>query len=1163
MKKTLRVLTSVFVFLALLVPAGFNSVNAATGDTKEIQLLATSDIHNHFYPYEYATDSAYNKGSLAKVASVVKEARTANPNTILIDNGDTIQDNSSSLFLNDDVLPMIAGMNQIGYDTWTAGNHEFNYGVPLLEKAVSTFAGQFLLANVYKGEAVEANRLPGAQAYTIVEKDGVKVAIIGVVTPHITKWDSANLEGYTVTDPEVEVAAAAAKIRANNEADVVVVSFHASLGGEYEGLTDSAAKIAENVSGIDAIICGHEHSLINTVVNGVPILEPSRYGDYVSKITFKVTETATGYTVANRGEDITTDNIAVASYEADPAFLTALQPYHDKAVTDSRTVIGELKDGPLVPAAEINGITQAQLQDTPLIDLILKVQMEAVETAVAIPETAHHVSGAALFTSDSNVQAGAFKKSDASNVYKFDNTLVSLKVNGAQLKAYMEWSANYFNQFQPGDLTISFNSNVRMYNYDMFGGVDYKIDISKPSGERVQNIVYSDTKTAIADTDEIYLTVNNYRANTQLMNGILGADYEVVYDSTNENIAAVRDMVGLYVQNAPDQTIYPEVDNNWELTGYNWNKSEHDLVAKLVNKGDISIPVSADGRTPNVRSITMNDVQAEVTVVDLLSVNDIHGAATESGKNIGVAKFAGEVKRLQAANPNTVFLGSGDLFQGSALSNLTKGKVMNEVFKELNMQYSAVGNHEFDWGINEISNFQTDGGFEFLAANVVNKANPETAPSWAKPYTILEIDGKKIGLIGLITPTTAYQTVPENVKDIEFLDVATTAKKWETYLRDTEGVDTVIAVAHISSAQDANGVVTGEAAELATAVPGLDAIFSGHSHQVVNGTVNGVPIVQGYYNGRAISKVKVVYDKTGEQFAVLTEVDELYKRVADLPIDADTAAIVEKYTTELEPILGEVIGEATVAYPHERDKPVTEMGQLTSKMMTEITGTDIAIINGGGIRAGLDAGEVTMGDMYTLFPFDNTVVTLELKGSDLKRVIEHGIAPETFRPGQFYGINVWYSDGSTSLAADAQSYLTNGVEITSMRLLDGTKIDMDTYYTVTTLDFTFEGGDMYDFSGAQNVVNTGLPLRDKLVEHIKSVGTLDYTYYENLILGVDPTIDTPDETTSVPGETTTGTNGDGTLVETGQTPEVTLALGLTVAIISSGLVLKGRKSRRV
>ena len=1152
MKKMRQIALNIVVLVSMLLAPMANVVMQAAPVTEKIQLLATSDLHNHFYPWQYAANGAYEAGSLAKVASVVNEQRVLNPNTILIDNGDTIQDNSSILFLDEPVLPMVKGMNALGYDTWTAGNHEFNYGIPLLENVIDTFDGQFLLSNVYRGDtATPANRLTGAQAYTVINSGNVRVAIIGAVTPFITRWDSAHLQGFTVTDPVAEVQAAVAEIQSTNAADVIIVSFHASLGGEYGtvGMSDSAKEIAEQVPGVDAIICGHEHSVIEEWVGDVPILEPGRYGDYVSKMEFTVTETTPGnYEILNPRADIAIENIKVADYTADPAMLALLQPNHDMAVADSQTVIGKLAGGSLVPEPDMVGITQAQIQDTALVDLILDVQMDKVENSITIPAGAHHVSGAALFDAKANVHAGNFKKSDSASVYKYDNTLMSIKINGSQLKTYMEWSANYYNQFQPGDLTISFNEDIRIYNYDMFAGVDYQVDISKPTGERIANLVYSDSKTPVADTDVVYLTVNNYRVGTQL-NQMLHGNFTIEYDSANENISTVRDMVGEYVTNAPNSTIHPTVDNNWEIVGYSWNKDLHQVAVNLVNNGDLVLPTSADGRTPNVRSLTLADIQSVATVIDLVSVNDWHGAAEENGRNIGAAKLAAEVKRLKAANPNTVLLSSGDSYQGSALSNLTKGKVINEIFKLLEVPYSAVGNHEFDWGVDEISVYAQDGGFEFLASNIENKADGSPV-DWAKPYGILDINGVRVGLIGLATPETAYKTVPANVEDVVFTDPIEAAKKWETHLRTEKNVDAVIALTHLGTMQAADGTITGEGAELANGVPTLDAIFTAHTHQYVEGVVNGVPVVQGGNNARALSNIKLIFDAAGNKLAVVGTVDRLSDRVDTLPEDPEAAAILATYIADLQPVLDEVIGVADREYTHDTNNDiVTPMGQATAKMMTEISGTDIAIINGGGIRAGMTAGNITMGDMYTLFPFDNTLVTLDVKGSDLKQLIEHGIMPPDFRPGQFYGIDVWYEEEPTATGTAVAASLETGVNITSMRLLDGTPIEMDKTYTITTIDFMVTGGDRYDFTNATNINDTGLPLRDKLADHIRANGGMSYAFAQNLFLGADPT---------APGQS----GATGGLPQTGQNSESYALGGVVIIAAAAAVYSRGRKQIR-
>ena len=168
-----------------------------TKETVEIQLLATSDIHGKMLPYDYALDAESTSGSLAQISTLIKELRT--DNTILIDTGDLIQGNSADLFLEDEIHPMIQGLNTAGYDIWVLGNHEFNYDVDTLEKIIGQSEQTVLCGNVYHSDGS-----PLAGSYTITEIDGVKIGIIGMVTPNIVHWDAINLADYTVTDPVEE-----------------------------------------------------------------------------------------------------------------------------------------------------------------------------------------------------------------------------------------------------------------------------------------------------------------------------------------------------------------------------------------------------------------------------------------------------------------------------------------------------------------------------------------------------------------------------------------------------------------------------------------------------------------------------------------------------------------------------------------------------------------------------------------------------------------------------------------------------------------------------------------------------------------------------------------------------------------------------------------------
>ena len=1131
----LLALVMIFSFITPMDLSAF----AAEGDEVDIQVVATSDMHGRFMPYDYATDSEDNKGSMAQLSTMVKKLRAKNPNLVLVDNGDTIQDNSASLFLKDGIHPMVLAMNEMGYDAWNFGNHEFNYGVPTLKNIASKFSGDVLCGNV-----LDTDKEPLAKSYTIVEKGGVKIGIIGMVTPHITKWDAENLKGYTVTNPVEEAKKSADELR--GQVDIMIGLIHAGIDEEY-GNGDSARELAKAVPDLAAVVAGHAHSTIEGEREGdVIITEPYRQANAISVIDIKVVERDGKYVIADRQNDVKSKVVNVAPKGEDPTpvdeeLVAKLKPYHDRAIEDSRTAIGELKGGDLVPKEEIKEVPEAQLKPTAMIDLINKVQMFYGKA---------DVSAAAVFRDDANMKEGPITKSGTTSIYKFDNTLRVLKVNGAQLKKYMEWSAKYYNTFKPGDLTISFNESVRNYNYDMFSGVKYKIDISKESGKRITDLTYMDG-TPVSDNDVIRLAVNDYRANTTLLNdqtGLFkGENVEVLYDSFKDmgDDGRIRDLIRKYIVEEKGGVITPECDNNWLLTGYNWDAADRELAVKLINDGKLNIPRSADGRTPNVRSITSKDLlMLENTVIDILSFNDFHGALKSEGKNVGAAKLAGEINRLKAINPNTIVVAAGDLFQGSPMSNLKKGQPVAEFLKLIGLEASAVGNHEFDWGYELIPGWAKTGNFDFLATNIYDKATGKPV-EWAKPYKVIEKDGKRIGFVGIATPETAYKTKPEIVKDFEFRDPVESINTWSKYLRDNENVDAVIALTHLGAFQNSKTKeVTGEAADLAKNVKGVDGIISGHTHQFVSGVVNGIPVIQGSYNGRGLANLSLVFNKDGK-LSTLNSVDELYKRI-DLAIDPAVKAMYDKYDKELKPILDEVIATLDTDLTHDRNEGLSVLGQFTTKLMAEVTGSEIAVTNGGGIRTPIERGNITMGKMYEVFPFDNTLVTMKLKGSDLKRVIEHGIMPDGFGWGQFYGIKVYYDK-------DAKA----GERITSMRLLDGTPIDMDKYYKVVTNDFMYDKGDNYDLEGAIDVVDTAEPIRDAMVKIIRDMKHVSFQYEEHLVAGPDVTVDNNEVITP-------DANNKGNLPKTGSMvgSSQLLAIGSLVSLLGAFLFLNEKYRKR-
>ena len=603
MRKSRTKLLAVLLSAALAIPASVPAADRvqAAEDQKQIQILATSDLHGKFVAYDYAVNEESKSGSVAQVGTLIKQRR--NDQTVLIDVGDTIESNSSSLFFDEEVHPMMAGFNLLKYDVWVAGNHEFNYGIDTLLKTAAQFTGAFLCGNVYNKE----NQAIG-DAYKLIEKDGVKIAVIGYVTPNITHWDAENLKEYKVTNPLESGEMKQMVEKAKSEADIIVAALHMGVEGEFDLKGSGAQDYAEAFPDIDVILAAHGHEEVSETKNGVLIVENKSQGQTLADVDISVKPDGNGgYEVTEKKAEI----VAAKDAEPDAEITEALAKYDARAKEDAQTVVGELKGGDLVPETEIPGITQSQIQETAMINLINQAQLYYGEA---------DVSAAAVFSSSANMKEGKIKKCDMSLIYKFDNTLYRLEVTGKQLKQYMEWSAAYYNTYKDGDLTIYFNENMRSYLYDMFGGVKYQIDISKEPGSRIQNLTRMDG-TPIADTDTLVLAVNNYRANSQLLT--YGSVFSEEKGDTLPKLLekdvmageAVRGMIGKWIIEKNNGVIQPELSGNWEIIGNNWNPALHEKAAQLVKEEKISIPTSSDGRTDNVKSVTVDDLKDHVSII--------------------------------------------------------------------------------------------------------------------------------------------------------------------------------------------------------------------------------------------------------------------------------------------------------------------------------------------------------------------------------------------------------------------------------------------------------------------------------------------------------------------------------------------------------------------
>ena len=560
----------------------------------DLQILATSDTHGRFLPWDYAANKADISGSVAQQAAAIAQRRT--PSTIVVDAGDTIQGNSAELFLQDEMHPMSAGMNAIGYDVWVTGNHEFNFGMDTLKRVIAQQKAKVLVGNVYAPDGT-----PLAEGYTILNKQGVKVGVIGMVTPNITRWDSKNLEGWTVTNPVDECRKLTKQLR--GQVDVLLGVMHMDPESEYGVYGSGARDLAEACPEFDVIVAAHGHrSVPGEMINGVLVVENSGNASTLSEIHLQLKRKWDGgWSIDQRTSEI----VSMKDLPADAALSQQLAGYDARAKADAETLIGELRGGNMAPENDVVNIPQPMVQDTALLDFINEVQMYY---------TGAKVSATALTSMTSQMKEGPIRKCDTASIYTYQNTLYKLEMNGAQLRSFMEWSAGFFKTWVPGDLTVAFDPSTRYYLYDAFEGVNYEIDVSQEPGGRIRNLTWPDG-SPVRDEEVFTVAVNNYRATTQLL---IAADIfapgeplpKLLEIDVRGDLGGIRELLGEYIRTVKGGVIQPKVNNNWKLVGTNWDEAKRAQALKLLAEGKMPLPGSSTSRTLPGAAVTEADLAA-------------------------------------------------------------------------------------------------------------------------------------------------------------------------------------------------------------------------------------------------------------------------------------------------------------------------------------------------------------------------------------------------------------------------------------------------------------------------------------------------------------------------------------------------------------------------
>ena len=533
--------TLVIMFAIVLVGRSF------APDRVQITILGTTDLHGNINPIDYYTNKADNRG-IAKVATLIKRVRKEQPNVVLVDSGDTIQGSPLESFHSrknsNPPDPMMLVMSSLDYDAMAVGNHEYNFGLKVLEKARSEAKFPWLSANTYD----IATKKPHYKPYIVKELAGVKVGLIGLTTPGVPHWDNPpNYAGLEFHEPVSEARKWVPLLREQEKADVVVIAMHMGLGEDLRTgdvspgqipHENEAISIAREVPGVDVIFMGHTHREVPSLyINGVLLTQANHWGRHLARADLYLQRTGAGWRVyAKSARTIPADD----RVEPDPDVVSLAEPYDRETQGWLSRVIGA--------SSEELTAREARFRDTAILDLIQKVQLEAGKADVSM---------VASFNSEARIDKGPVSVRDIAGLYVYENTLAVLEVTGQQLKDALEHSAKYYKPYVAGKTPRDLiDEKIPAYNFDIAEGVTYELDISKPIGQRIQHLRFRGQP--LAPTRKLRLATNNYRVNG-------GGGYTmyknapVVYRSSEE----IRELIIDWVER--NKTIPTTPNNNWRI----------------------------------------------------------------------------------------------------------------------------------------------------------------------------------------------------------------------------------------------------------------------------------------------------------------------------------------------------------------------------------------------------------------------------------------------------------------------------------------------------------------------------------------------------------------------------------------------------------------------
>ena len=587
--------------LATLVAA---SVQAATVD---LRIMETTDLHSNMMDFDYYKDSATEKFGLVRTASLINAARNEVKNSVLVDNGDLIQGSPLGDYMaakglkKGDIHPVYKALNTLDYAVGNLGNHEFNYGLDYLHRALEGAKFPYVNANIIDVKTKKPLFTPYIiKETTVTDTDGktqtVKIGYIGFVPPQIMVWDKANLSGKVTVDDITETAKKYVPEMREKGADLVVLVAHSGLSSEpYQAMAENSVYYLSEVPGVDTILFGHAHAVFPSkdfaaikgadiakgTLNGVPSVMPGMWGDHLGVVDLVLNNDGGKWQVTQSKAEARPiyDAAAKKSLAAeDKNILNVLKHDHDATREFVSKPVGKSSDNMYSYLALV--------QDDPTVQVVNMAQKAYVERFIqGDPDLAKLpvLSAAAPFkvggrkndpASYVEVEKGQLTFRNAADLYLYPNTLVVVKATGKEVKEWLECSAGQFNQIdvhssKPQSL-INWDG-FRTYNFDVIDGVEYQIDVSQPAkydgecqtvnpqAERIKHLTFQGKPI---DPNAVFLVAtNNYRAYGGKFAGT--GDSHIAFASPDENRSVLAAWIG--EQSKKDGAIHPAADNNWRL----------------------------------------------------------------------------------------------------------------------------------------------------------------------------------------------------------------------------------------------------------------------------------------------------------------------------------------------------------------------------------------------------------------------------------------------------------------------------------------------------------------------------------------------------------------------------------------------------------------------